>query len=195
MRGTFIVFDGADGTGTTTHSLLLYKFLKKKRNKVLLTKEPFPHQSEKLIRKSLLQKNVDNLYLQLLFTANRAMHLSTKIIPSLQRGETVICDRYFFSTLVFGQIAGIDKKFLIKINEKFIRPDITFFLSCDEKLAFSRIKDRGKKRDNFEQIDTIKKANEIYKEMSKEFNAIQINTDDKLKIVANEIWKKIKEGF
>src|SRR3989344_8642736 len=103
MEGKFIVFEGLDGSGLSTQSFELRNFLMKQGHQVVLTKE----QTDGLIGgliKSCLKKEwkTSLLTLQLLFTADRAHHISNEIEPSLAEGKFVISDRYFFSTIAFG---------------------------------------------------------------------------------------------
>jgi len=136
--GIFIVFEGLDGSGTTTQANLLFKYLRKttthpppsrKRAPVFLTGEP----TRSLIG-GLIEGQISGDWqsssecLQLLFTADRAYHLEKGIIPLLKKGITVICTRYILSTLAYGSIDIKDTQWLINLNKKFIWPDITFLI-------------------------------------------------------------------
>jgi len=104
-KGKFIVFEGLDGSGTTTQANLLFRYLKKQGKKVYLTGEP----TRSLIG-GLIEGQISGDWkstpecLQLLFTADRAHHLEKGIIPLLKKGITVICTRYILSTLAYGSI-------------------------------------------------------------------------------------------
>ncbi|MDD5047666.1 MAG: dTMP kinase, partial [Methanoregulaceae archaeon] len=106
-KGKFIVFEGLDGSGQSTQVKLLADFLKNKNIKVLATKEPtLDSAAGRLIRKALdkktkiLPKKFQELYAQ-----DRKEHLNKVIIPNLEKGKTVISDRYFFSSFAYGSLA------------------------------------------------------------------------------------------
>ena len=126
--GKFIVFEGLDGSGQSTQAQLLKDFLMKRGHKVHLTKEPTSNLIGGLIRGQLTNEwKTSPECLQLLFAADRAHHLEKEIIPLLKKEVIVISDRYFFSTVAFGATEIKDKDWLLKINQKFLLPDIIFF--------------------------------------------------------------------
>lgn len=106
--GKFIVFDGLDGSGQSTQAGKLVDFLNLPEQKlkfghtgVQVTKEPTSSLIGGLIRSQLTHEwKSSQECLQLLFSADRAHHLEKEIIPLLERGVTVICDRYFFLQLL-----------------------------------------------------------------------------------------------
>jgi len=159
-KGLFVVFEGPDGSGQSTQSELLAKWLKKKRKKVLVTKEPTNSMIGGIIR-SILKKEwkVDMKTHQLLFTADRAHHLNTEIMPLLEKGVNVICDRYVLSTLAFGSL-GEDLKWLKGINSKFPVPELTFILNVPGKICAERI---AKSRFGFEVFESVEKLELVRK--------------------------------
>ena len=169
MEGKFIVFEGLDGSGLSTQSFELRNFLMKQGKQVVLTKE----QTDGLIGgliKSCLKKEwkTSLLALQLLFTADRAHHLSNEIEPALAEGKFIISDRYFFSTIAFGGLQ-IEKEFLKKINSKFRVPDITFIMDCPPEVCLERIGKGRFSRELFEEKEKMEKIRENYRELAKEF--------------------------
>jgi dTMP kinase len=104
-RGRFIVFDGADGAGTTTQSKLLFDKLSRKfgEGKVIWTCEPSTGPIGTFIR-SVLRSEVPppcNEAMKLLFRADRKDHVISEIEWHLSTGKWVICDRYYASTLIY----------------------------------------------------------------------------------------------
>jgi dTMP kinase len=128
MKPLFIVFEGPDGSGLSTQSRLLMECYRSKNNKVLLTKEPTNSMIGGIIR-SVLKKEweVDMKTFALLFSADRAYHLSSQIEPALKDGYHVICDRYILSTLAFNVEKGT-LKWLKQLNSKFRKPGFVFIL-------------------------------------------------------------------
>jgi dTMP kinase len=192
--GKFIVLEGLDGSGQTTEANLLTIFLKSKGKSVIKTKEPtVDSEAGRKIREILDQKEkIDSADLQRLFAEDRNIHLKTMIIPHLEKGDFVISDRYFFSSFAFGSANGLDLEWLIKINEDFLFPDLTFFLDARPEICFQRIIKRGKERTLFEKIEKMNIVYNNYLNLTKRFK------DAGVVIVNGElnpagVFKEIKE--
>ncbi|MCL2210527.1 MAG: dTMP kinase [Treponema sp.] len=142
----FVVFEGGDGSGTTTQLKMLCDRLKNIENfPFFSTFEPTEGQIGKIIRSTLkketfLQPNT----LALLFAADRNEHLDAKdgIMERAKRGEFVVSDRYALSSLVYQGIECGDELPLF-INSLFPAPEVTIFLDIDPKIAMDRMKNRS----------------------------------------------------
>ena len=189
--GGFIVFDGLDGSGQSTQAEFLKDFLKEKGYKVILTKEPtLDSQAGKEIKEVLeKKKKISPKELQELFAKDRKEHLKTLIIPALEQGKVVISDRYFFSSFAYGQASGLDLNWLIKINNEFLLPDITFFLAVSPKVCLERIKKRNQKRTLFEEKEKLEKVYRNYQKIAKKFPNVKIINGEK---PIKEVFEKIK---
>jgi len=176
--GKFIVFEGLDGSGQTTQAELLAEFLKRRGKKVLKTKEPtFQSEAGKKIKKVLEKKEkVSSLELQKLFTQDRKWHLENIVIPALREGKIVISDRYFFSTFSYGTAEGVSLRYLYKINDDFLLPDLVFFLDVPPKISLERIEKRGKEKSIFEKADKLGKIYTQYKMIFQQIKKIVIKT-------------------
>ncbi len=129
QREIFIVLEGPDRCGKTFHAKELVQKLRKDGYDVLHTAEPTDGPVGKEIRRCLSPgHNLSPERLQLLFSADRALHLAETVEPALQRGTIVVCDRYIPSTLAFGEAAGIDPSWLYELNKNFIQPEFTIYL-------------------------------------------------------------------
>jgi len=141
----FIVFEGGDGSGTTTQLKLLSERLKNTANfPYFPTFEPTDGDIGKIIRRALKKESVlEPNTLAFLFAADRNEHLTAKngILERVERGEFVICDRYALSSLVYQGIECGDE-LPIFINSLFPAPELTFFLDIDPKIALDRMKNR-----------------------------------------------------
>jgi dTMP kinase len=125
MRGTYIVLEGPDGSGTTSHTARLSNTLKEQGKKVLLTAEPTDGPIGVHIRQLLTSKSgIPASALQLLFCADRAMHMERTILPALERGDVIISDRSYLSTLAYGEALGLDVSWLEGVNAPFVKPDL-----------------------------------------------------------------------
>ena len=140
MAGMLIAFDGLDGSGLSTQSLMLRDYLLSKNATVLMTKEQTDGFIGGIIKSSLRSEwKTPTLALQLLFAADRAHHVITEIEPALKANKVVICDRYLLSALAFGSY-DIDLEFIKNINSKFRNPDLNFILDTDPGTCIERIK-------------------------------------------------------
>lgn len=162
--GKFIVFEGLDGSGQSTQAALLRDFLIKKEFEVVLTKEPTKDsRASQEIRETLDKKiKIEPGKLQELFTQDRKEHLENLIMPALKEGKMVISDRYFFSTFAYGVYGGLDLAWLMKINDNFLIPDITFILKVKPETCVQRIEKRGTAKTLFEETKKLDRVWETY---------------------------------
>jgi dTMP kinase len=118
-KNLFITFEGGEGSGKTTHSLLLKKYLEGKGYEVLLTREPGGHALSEAIRDILLNPNLSVVPLSelFLFEAARAQHIEKFVFPALKAGKVVICDRFIDATVVYqGYGRKLDLQLIDKLN-------------------------------------------------------------------------------
>ena len=143
-NGFFIVFEGCDGSGKTSVSQAVWRKLQEDGFSVEWTREPGGTPSGKVIRE-LLVKNDSDVSPKaelLLYAADRAQHLDTKIKPRLEEGLIVISDRYYQSTMAFqGGGRGHDKHTLLMLQDLAgtVEPDITFILDAPTSVTQKRI--------------------------------------------------------
>lgn len=191
--GKLIVFEGLDGSGKSTQVDLLLKLLRENDKKVHCTAEPTQYLIGGLIKSWIAHdwKSSPDC-LQLLFAADRAHHLEKEIIPLLKKGVTVICDRYLFSSLAYGSL-DLDFDWLLKINEKFILPDITFFLDVSPELCLERMRKERFSIELFEKEEKLKRVRTNFLKLAKEFNNFYIiNGEKAVKDVFSQIKKWLK---
>ncbi len=193
MRGKFIVLDGPDGAGTTTHSTLLADLLKKQGHDVLHTAEPSDGPIGQWIRKQLVASApLTPTALQLLFCADRAWHLEAVIEPALRQGRVVICDRYAASTIVYAQAQGVPADMLKALNENFTKPDCVIFTLPPIEVSVGRVEARGEK-DVFQGRELQKNIHDGYAKLAAENLDIKIvDTSKDKKAVAEEIFGIVK---
>ncbi len=174
----FIIFEGIDGSGLTTQSKILSTHLKEKGNKVFLTKEPTNDPIGKIIRDILKgQSKLNQETLALLFAADRSMHMDS--IKEELKDSFVICDRYYFSNFAY-QMLQIDLDYLIQINSRFLKPDLTIFLDVPAKVCKKRIDENREHIEIFEHQETLEKIRENYLKIiesfkKKGFNIVKID--------------------
>lgn len=158
----FIVFEGLDGSGSTTQAKLLCQNLQAEGLFVEHTSEPTENQIGKIVREILQGKwQTSPETLQLLFCADRGEHLFAEIEPALNAGISIVSDRYYLSTLAFGMVK-LDLNWLKKLNENFRKPDLTFFLDVNVEECLLRIEKRGNAKELFEKKEYLEKVRENY---------------------------------
>ncbi len=163
MRGRFIVLEGPDGSGTTTHTALLAKRLQDSGVDVLLTQEPTNGPIGSFIRAQLSLGSIPFDALQMLFSADRAWHVAQTILPALESGKTVISDRYMLSTLVYGHALGLDADWLENMNKNFIQPDFLAVALPSFEVCMQRLNKRSTKDMLESQDDLQRRVYEGYK--------------------------------
>ena len=146
QRGKFISFEGPEGAGKTTVIQMLYARLKAAGSDVVVTREPGGIPIAESIRTVILDSNhreMDGKTEALLYAAARRQHLVEKIIPALEDGKVVLCDRFIDSSLAYQGHArglGIDEVYAINqfaIGE--LMPDLTVFFDIQPEEGLARI--------------------------------------------------------
>lgn len=149
-KGLFISFEGIDGAGKSTQINMLKKHLESKGLDVIVTREPGGSTVCNKIRDILLDKNNTELCSMaelLLYYADRSQHINEVILPNINNGTCVICDRYYDSSYAY-QLAGrnIAESVLDVINGLVVgdvNPDITFLLDLPLDVSEQRVSGRG----------------------------------------------------
>jgi dTMP kinase len=159
LRGRFITFEGGEGSGKSTQIKRLESWLLSRGIGVVLTREPGGVEEAEALRNLLLQGAADRwdpISETLLFQAARIQHVRHKILPALERGYWVLCDRFLDSTLVYQGIGkGVSQEW---IRDLYLRsmpdifPDLTILLDIDVAAGLYRAKARADKEQRFENM-------------------------------------------
>ena len=186
-RGIFITFEGPDGGGKTTHSLMLTKYLTQRGFSVVHTREPGGTTIAEQLRKILLnpRNKMSPQTELLLYAAGRAQHTHELIWPALRQGKIVICERYSDATLAY-QGAGRQKnltviKRLNKIATGGLEPDLTLLIDLDVKKGLARVKQANRKVDRLEQ-ETLS----FHQRVRKGYLKLAKNYPRRIKIIPGE---------
>ncbi|MDY6449655.1 dTMP kinase [Acinetobacter faecalis] len=153
----FISFEGTEGVGKTTLIRRIYEYLEQQNKDVVLTREPGGTPMAEQIRSLLLSVNHEEKMCNdtelLLMYAARAQHLDLVVMPALNAGKTVLCDRFTDASFAY-QCAGrgLSQEKLALLNENFVTrmPDFTFWLDAPIEIGMTRARERGA-LDRFEQ--------------------------------------------
>ena len=158
MSGTFITFEGPEGSGKTTQGDLLKTYLENEGYDVLCTREPGGTKIGEELRhlvKNIKGEEAPCVETELLmFIASRAQLMQKVILPHLNKGGIVICDRFADSTTVYqGYARGYDMDRIAYLNQIAVGdrwPNITFHIDIPTKLSHQRQQSRGEGSDRFE---------------------------------------------
>ena len=156
LSGKFISFEGIDGCGKSTQAKILSEELISCGHKILLTREPGGSDGAEEIRNLLLTGNTDRWSAEteiLLFTAARRDHLERTILPALENGLAVICDRFSDSTRVYQGVTRGDLRDLVdQLDSAMIprQPDITVLIDLDPNISLARAIERSNNEARFE---------------------------------------------
>lgn len=161
-RGRFIVFEGLDGSGTSTQVYRLRDFLLSQNVTVEVGKEPTNGPIGAAIRLAIEGRvSVDPRTLALAFAADRADHLYNSyngILPALEGGKWVISDRYALSSLAYQSVDIDELQWLMEINRFVIRPDLTVFIDTPVEVCGERILRRSSHFELFHSKDKLERV-------------------------------------
>jgi len=172
----FITFEGIDGVGKSTQLDLLQSWLESRGREVVRTLEPGGTELGQEIRHLLLHRKGDVAARAeaLLYAADRAHHVATKIRPALASGKVVLSDRYFDSSVAYqGAARELDVTEVRNISlwavDNLI-PDLTVLLDLDAHAAILRRNKTGTEPDRLERekVDFFERARSQYLELAKE---------------------------
>jgi len=208
MKGKFIVIEGIDGCGKTTQIDELTNWLPNsglmgKGSKLIKTREPGGSLLGKKIRSLILDNDENNkpssLAELMLYSADRAEHVSKLISPALQKNNWVISDRFSDSTLAYqGYGRDISLEIIKKIESIVCQgetPDLTIFLEITPEESIMRRKNEIPDRIESEGIEFLKKVNEGFKLIAKEKNWKIISASQDIQSVSIEIQETLLEKF
>lgn len=157
----FIVFEGIDGSGTTTQ---IKRLAETNPELYYQTAEPTSLPTGLFLRKMLKGEfSVDEKTNAFLFAADRCEHIYGKegIINQINNGKIVISDRYFFSSLAYQSIS-CGEEFPLMVNSLFPLPEYLFYFKIDAETALNRVNSRNGQKEIYEKLDLQKKIAEQY---------------------------------
>lgn len=204
-KGKFIVLEGIDGSGKSTHAVLLKERLEQEGYRVFLTCEPTEGEAGRLLRRCLTgEADLPEQAIAGLFMTDRIDHIlnaETGLLSHLAKGEIVLCDRYYFSSFAYNSLyAPMDWVIAInRIARETLRPDLTVFLDILPESFLSRIESRGKK-ERYEKADLLRRVRENYTkafELLPEERVAVVDNTRPLAEAAEDVYlavKKVLEG-
>ena len=203
MNSRFIVLEGSEGVGKSSHIKTIENYLIKYKIDYILTREPGGTKTGEAIRKIILDKEneTDELSDALLFYASRYENYTKKILPALNTGKTVICDRFHYSTLVYQGIVGNNstvRDLHIIFDEMYKKSiDHVIYFYTDPEESLKRISSRPV-TDKFESkgLSFLKEISEAYKNVFKKMkNITMIDTSRDKRSTEKVLSKSLDEIF
>ncbi len=208
MKGKFIVIEGIDGCGKTTQIRELSRWLPDsglmdKNSKLITTREPGGSQLGKKLRTLILDNNKNNkpsaLAELLLYSADRAEHVSKIISPALKSKDWVLSDRFADSTLAYQGYGRNINLETIKNIESIVcqgeTPDLTIFLEISPEESILRRKNEIPDRMESEGIKFLEKVNNGFRLIAKEKNWKVISASQNIQSISNQIKDILIEKF
>jgi dTMP kinase len=195
----FITFEGPEGAGKTSLINLLADYYKAQGVEVITTREPGGIEIAEQIRSIILStKNtrMDGRTEALLYAASRRQHLVEKVLPALEEGKMVLCDRFVDSSLAYqGHARGLGMDEIFSINQfaiQSIMPRLTIYLDISPEVGMARItanKQREVNRLDLETLQFHEKVREGYLQLLERFpeRIIKVDADQSLQLVFNEV--------
>jgi dTMP kinase len=167
-RGQLIVLEGLDGSGKTTQLSWLAGALRSAGHPVVTTREPTDGAYGRRIR--AMAKGAPRLAPEeelRWFMEDRREHVSAVIAPALARGEIVLCDRYYLSTVAYQGARGLDwAAILAQCEAEFPIPDLALLLEIDPSLGLARVRERGGRAEPaFEEKEFLARVAQLYHEL------------------------------
>ncbi len=183
IEGLFVVLEGVDGAGTTTHTRLLVEGLRTRGLPVHSTREPSDGPIGVQIRQVLTGRLVvpgihgprppSWTTMALLFAADRMDHIESTIVPNLMDGVTVISDRYYHSSVAYQSITGgggePTVRWVKELNRHAREPDLTIVLDLPPDVAARRRNERAGGREMFDDLELQAQFGEFYRSIDSHF--------------------------
>lgn len=201
MKGCFITVEGTDGSGKSTQIELLMRYLNEKGLDIVFSREPGGTEISEKIREIILDINNDKMTgttEALLYAAARSQHVEEKIIPALEEGKIVICDRFVDSSIAYqGAARNLGADVIMQMNSFALHglmPDMTLFFDLSPEKGILRKKnERALDRLEAEKLDFHKRVYEGYRMLCKMYpdRIVPIDADRSVETVHKDVVEAI----
>lgn len=186
MTGVLIVFEGLDGSGTSTQARMLHEHLMDTGCDSVLTSEPSSGPIGQVIRAAMggrllfsSDRTIFDRQMAYLFAADRYDHLhneSDGIDLYLRQGKHVICSRYYFSSLAYHSESEREKELVSFLNSEFPPPGLLIYLDIDVKTSLSRLR-RRVRLDAYENLEKLAKVQLNYRKILDDYEGRVLELD------------------
>lgn len=207
--GKLIVLEGVDGAGTTTQAQLLYARLRAQNVLVHASAQPSHGPIGSLLRQALSGRLVVTgptggvrppawTTMALLFAADRMDHLDNELLPNLNDGIAVVCDRYYHSSAAYQSVAGGGPDaiaWIAELNRHARRPDLTLVLSVPPEIAAQRRRSRRGQAEIFDDDEVQRGLCAFYEGLAAHFPAetlVQVDGTGSAEAVGERVWSHVR---
>lgn len=176
-QGAFIVFEGIDGSGKSTHIRLLCHELRQQGYDVLRTSEPSRGRIGRFIREYVehRRRRLSPEIEALLFAADRFEHVKQIIEPALKKGHIVISDRYLHSSLAYQGAEGVSPEWIREMNRFALEPDLCILLDVRPETGLGRV--RRRRRTVFEVYTFQQRVRNLYLRFVEQGELVKVDAD------------------
>ncbi len=202
MKGLFITLEGGDGAGKSTQIRNIERFFSEKGLVVMHTREPGGTAISEKLRDILLDNHNSEMYAEtemLIYAAARAQHVRELVLPALERGEIVICDRFVDSSVAYQAYGRELGDMVAEVNRYAtggLRPDVTFWLDIDPAAGRARAAKAGDlDRLELEQMDFHYRVYEGYRKIAEQEpdRVRRIDASDTVETICSNIYACLEE--
>lgn len=166
-EGVFLAIEGIDGAGKTTQARVVAERLRSVGLAVVTSKEPTNGDWGRKIRESAETGRMAPDEELEAFLKDREEHVDNVIRPSLDRGEVVIVDRYFYSNAAYQGVRGLDPEDILDRNAVFApTPDLVVVLDVAPEVGLARVRERGDKANTFEQLELLEASRSVFRTLT-----------------------------
>ncbi|WP_080831678.1 dTMP kinase [Cohnella massiliensis] len=203
-KGKFITIEGGEGSGKTTLIGRLADRIKEKGYEAVTTREPGGSPIAEAIRNVILERShtkMDGRTEALLYAASRRQHLVEIVVPAIERGAVVLCDRFIDSSLAYqGHARGLGMEAVWEINRFAVddcMPDLTLFLDLEPEAGLARIEANALREVNRLDLEGLafhRKVREGYLEVAGRFpeRIVTIDAMRSPEFVLEDAWRYLE---
>ena len=193
-KGLFVVLEGIDGSGKTTVGKEVVRHLNRNDIKAKFTSEPSNLPIGKLLRRVLNGDiEVDTYTHALLFAADREEHLRREVLPMLEEGNVVVCDRYVYASMAYQGARGVDMEYIWGMNSAlphFRVPGLIILLDVEPEASLRRTIYR-KGADIFETPAYLSRVRENYLQLRERHGFVVIDAGARFREVVEQVLDRI----
>ncbi len=192
-RGRFITLEGVDGAGKSTHLAWIAQHLKAGGREVVVTREPGGTPLAEKLRALVLAEPMDPLSETLVMFAARAHHVQGVILPALERGAWVVCDRFSDATAAYqGGGKGVSMELIRRLAQSAhpdLAPDRTLIFDCPYEVSRARLSASRRALDRFESEERA-----FFERVRATYREIAQSEPDRVRIIdASKSEREVKE--
>jgi dTMP kinase len=209
IEGNFIVLEGVDGAGTTTHTKLLAEGLRSRGLPVHTTREPSDGPLGMMLRQILTGRVVvpgirgvrppSWTTMALLFAADRLDHCEAEIVPNLMDGVSVISDRFDYSSVAYQSVTGGGEPETVawvkELNRHAKRPDLVIVLDIPPEVAAKRRLSRTTGREMYDDDSLQEQLASFYENIDQHFpgdRVVHVDADRPVEQVAADVMRHVR---